>query len=114
MSKAVKALDNIVKKETTSGSTIMDFGYGNSGDYLTVKKALTPPTADEVCEAFNKHYNYNVEYEYDKTFKGFKNKQGTMWGYVCSLMEDGTIRFLDDLPPYLVIMIARFYEGLEE
>lgn len=80
--------------------------------YDTIKKVLTPPTADEVCIALNERYNNSV-------FQYLKDNKSFVFGYmlrpVCRLKEDKTIDWAtNDLPPHLITLIGRFYEGLEE
>jgi hypothetical protein len=76
-------------------------------DYVELKQALIPPTAEEVCKALSDWYGKGVDYrQFMKVF-----------AFIGSNMEiakiiDGKIRFnVDDLPPHLVTMIGRFYEG---
>lgn len=75
----------------------------------SLRQALTPPTADEVCEALseyfidkyicvdNKFYNY-----------GGNEPKAVIYKINCSVV----IRY--DLPPRIITLIGRFYEGLEK
>ena len=65
-----------------------------------IKKALTPPTADEVCKALSEYLKRNVYYE-DGMFKVHSDVYGE-------------IVDLNTLPPHLITLIGRFYEGLEK
>jgi hypothetical protein len=80
-----------------------------------VEQALTEleelkryPTADEVCEALSEYYHYEVEYsKRDMTF------ESELSWYAC--FKDGVIDFGGDkLPPHLITLIGRFYEGVEK
>lgn len=78
----------------------------------TIKQALTPPTAKEVCKALSERYN-NAGIRY------FKDKKSFVHGYllriICCLKKDGTVYWgTDDLTPHLTAMIGKFYESLEE
>jgi len=70
---------------------------------------LTPPTADEVCEALRERYN-NAGIQYlEGDRKSFV--YGSLLIPICWLKEDGTIYWgTNDLTPHLVTLIGRFYE----
>ena len=73
--------------------------------------AITPPTADEVCEALNEYKDFDfVRYENYSFYSG---------DTICYLGFDGVddeplIIFNYELPPHLITLIGRFYEGLEK
>lgn len=80
--------------------------------YAELEEALTPPTVDEVCVALSERYN-NASIQY------LEDKKSFVYGYllstICRLVGDGTVYWgTRDLPPHLVTMIGRFYEGLEK
>ena len=84
---------------------------GGELDYDLVKKALTPPTADEVCKALSDYFGFNYYYQDEFFYKSDGNK------YVYLLKVSGftEIQLYDGhLPPRLVTLIGRFYEGLED
>ena len=92
MSKELEALNRIFN------------GMSNNVGYIkyfeNIRQALTPPTSDEVCEALSKLTRMSVYYNNGKfRFHGDKF---------------GEIVDLNDLPPHLITLIGRFYEGLEE
>jgi hypothetical protein len=64
------------------------------------------PTSEEVCEALSEYYHYEVEYsKRDMTF------ESELSWYAC--FKDGVIDFGGDkLPPHLITLIGRFYEGV--
>ena len=80
------------------------------------EQALTPPTAEEVCEALSKYYDREVFYSND-------NRDGFHFhnSFYIVMFRDGEIHFTDSLyfqvhhlPSYLITLIGRFYDGLEE
>ena len=87
-----------------------------------MKKALTPPTAEEVCEALDKWYidltgdlliaNIN-DFTYDKDEKRFYkrmlNQPHQMT--ICKLDTNDCIQLREPLHPHLFTLIGRFYEG---
>ena len=79
----------------------------------TLEKALTPPTAEEVCDELSKlignaYYENKIFYENELKIEE-----------ICYLARDmgkniDIIRFNNySLPPHIITMIGRFYEGLE-
>ena len=76
----------------------------------TIKQALTPPTAEEVCEAILDSDNgiTKVEYRFNNVYgkmdfliyEGSWNSWVSDWGML-------------SLPPRIVKLIGRFYEGLK-
>lgn len=95
-----------------------------------IEKALTPPTSDEVCEALSEYYGvevlhntyehddinetfmrdafYRVKIKFDMDGKPYKVKHDIVAGGVDGITLNAW------LPPYLITMIGRFYEGLEK
>jgi hypothetical protein len=91
------------------------------------------PTAYAVCKAFSEYFKQIeedfIEIKYIKDFKNKMNSehifyltrksknnhdQTTTVTYICDILE-GKIRFhLNILPPYLVTLTSRFYEGLNK
>lgn len=108
MKKELEALDQIkdtfIKNEYgESRGSSYDYGIGL---YEEIKKYLTPPTADEVCKALSEYLGYNVIYGTHYTFVG---ENEICW------FEHGRVVFnMYDLPPHLITLIGRFYEGLEQ
>ncbi len=84
-------------------------------DKDVVKKALIPPTADEVCEALKERFGKTVKMDSDKNFyySFVSQHYGEVDEIICGYSwDDGCISFEKDLPTNLVIMVGRFYEGL--
>ena len=70
-----------------------------------LKQALTPPTAEEVCEALREHYKHYVCYsEVSNEFMFEDSEKITrhgIYGYQVVVY----------MPPHLITLIGRFYEG---
>lgn len=91
-----------------------------------IKQALTPPTEKEVCEALGEYFHKEVKYiektiptQYigDKCFYKLSRRKDT--DHTTFFIKRG-ISFIDGheemhiqyaLPPHLITMIGRFYEG---
>ncbi len=86
---------------------------------MELKEALTPPTAEEVCEALGKHLGGTFIYD-NGMFYEYTNKKIV----VCFLHEkwnehsknyELNIHFsLDSMPLRIVTIISRFYEGIKQ
>lgn len=78
---------------------------------------LHTPTVDEMCLELSKHFKEQVSYSNERHNHMFyfeKIKLGIVW------LRDGNIVFIqsdyyktNNLPPYLITLIGKFYEGLE-
>ena len=77
-------------------------------DYDALEQALTPPTADDVCEALSEHFGKKVFI--DKRYKlvEFVVEPGSIVAYI----DKRNNLNVGSLPPYLSTLIGRFYEGL--
>lgn len=78
-----------------------------------ITKALTPPTAEEVCEALGKYYKLE-EFEsvlYDENFSYFVLNRLKEKGNIVFLIKN-KIKINDYLPPHLITLIGRFYESV--
>lgn len=123
MSKELEALRSVVSEI----SIYKLHGIGNENwlgiqdvlkDISTIEKALTPPAAEEVCKALsewlNKEvpdlWNYNVYYS-DGGFQ-YYNGEGFEEYLVEYYEEDKTMTLSVFLPPHLVTLVGRFYEGV--
>ena len=74
----------------------------------SVMKLFEAPTEDEVCAKLSEYFE--VEVEYDSKLNMFYNEGE--WGIS---LRDNKIDFDNlDLSPHLIVMIGRFYEGVEE
>ena len=100
--------------------------HGNNDDYDAsaiewhdiLKKTLTPPTANEVCEALSEWLNkevpdlFNYKVYYDNGGFHYYNTED-FEDYLVEYYEvDGTMTLSVFLPPHLVTLIGRFYEGV--
>jgi hypothetical protein len=80
-----------------------------------LKQALTPPTAEEVCEALENHFTpygykkYGVVVFEDNCFvRKFNNDDR----YIFIINQrELLVQGNYPLPPHLIILIGRFYEG---
>ena len=119
MSKELEALKNYVwlfeKLAYWSGHDLseLEYEYDYKKDENILHEALTPPTAKEVCEALSKlignaYYENKIFYENELKIEE-----------ICYLARDmgkniDIIVFNNySLPPHIITMIGRFYEGLE-
>jgi hypothetical protein len=85
-------------------------------DLLTA--LVTPPTADEVCEEIEIYFyqcvgKANPYVKYQKDLKKFVYVTDEFDHEVVGIDSHGYINFMTSLPPYLILLIARFYEGVE-
>jgi len=114
-----------LEKLSTKQVAIELFNIVSNGKYDTndlvpyfdrIDKALTEleeikryPTADEVCEALSEYFA--KETIYDKQFKEFRKG----FRVVANPRENIYNEYdLLGLPPHLITLIGRFYEGLEK
>ena len=70
-----------------------------------IEEALTTPTEQEVCEAINDFLGGRTTY-FSLTFYNKNIKKD-----VCYLNYKDDIEINEDLPPHLITMIGKFYEG---
>lgn len=79
---------------------------------------LHTPKSDELCKALSEYYKEQVSYSNERHNHMFYFEKSRL-GIV--LLRDGNIAFVhgdyhktNNLPPYIVILIGRFYESLKE
>lgn len=84
-----------------------DFSASVIEAHNEIKKALTPPTADEVCEALSDYLGETVVY----SCGSFYNARET--AEACAIGNLGLVYFSTHLPPRLITLIGRFYEAQE-
>ena len=75
------------------------------------------PTSEEVCKALSEYLSRGVKKDKDNNFYYSEQKQyyGECDEIICGYgweNEHHTIAFEFDLPPYLITLIGRFYEGV--
>ena len=79
-----------------------------------VRKALTSPTSEEVCEALSESVKEKVIYnERDKMF-GFINFDGEFYELVSLHLSGLDFDDIYNYKPHLLIMLGKFYEGVVE
>ena len=81
-------------------------------DIEIINKALTTPTQEEVCRELSKYYKEEIVYNGHNEFH-FKNS----YRRVNKVINDkGSLiyKIVEYLPPHLITMIGRFYEGRKE
>jgi len=84
-----------------------DFSASVIEAHNEIKKALTPPTADEVCEEIENVLGEKIIYNCGS----FYNTRET--AEVCAIGNLGSVYFSTHLPPHIITLIGRFYEGQE-
>lgn len=108
MNKELEALNGlaqfIIMNDTGTDESASAIEWHN-----TLKQALTPPTSEEVCEVLS-------EYFIDKYIcvdNKFYNYGGNEPKAVIYKIECGVV-IKYALPPHLITLIGRFYEGMEK
>lgn len=81
-------------------------------DMEVLEKTLTPPTVDEVCEALSEQLKQKVSYDAMQFYYKIKNTEHVM--FVTETYGNGLWSLGVYLPPHLITLIGRFYEGLEK
>ena len=110
MSKELEALE-VIEDERYSLPILGDFDDA----VKIIRQALTPPTAEEVCEALSEWFKKSKYHSYiDTVFYSEKGKYFYTEGEKISLIEmifDNY--YIHQIPPHLITMIGKFYESLE-
>ena len=78
-----------------------------------IEQALTPPTQEEVCEALSEYIKRTIEYY--APAKQFVIRCSNGYHEIVRLHGNNEMSFdvTYCLPPRLITLIGRFYEGLE-
>ena len=71
----------------------------------TILQALNTPTAEEVCEALSDYLGEIIIFNSGS----FMNEREIT--EVCAIGNLGLVYFNEHLPPHLVTLVERFYEG---
>ena len=76
-----------------------------------------PPAVEEVCMELSRHYKEQVSYSNERHNHMFYFEKSRL-GIVVLLFENinfirGDYHKTNDLPPHLITLIGRFYEGLK-
>lgn len=72
---------------------------------------LHTPTVDELCKALSEQLKQKVSYGAKQFYYKIENTECVM--FVTETYGDGLWSINEYLPPHLITMIGRFYEGLE-
>lgn len=90
--------------------------YLNNVDELE-KVLYAPPTVDEMIKALSEHEKANVFYS-DKTHEfyyfEYEGKKGEYKQFIVETYGNNLWSLGVYLPPHLITLIGRFYEGLEK
>lgn len=70
-----------------------------------------PPTADELCKALSEQLKLKVSYSAKQFYYKIENTECIM--FVTETYGDGLWSINEYIPPHLITMIGRFYEGLK-
>jgi hypothetical protein len=105
MSKELEALEEV--------SNLIEY-YGEESttydSWQVIIESLTPPTEKEVCEALKSYFEHYVgKIFYDNESKSFRDEINP--NLVEYLFD---ITYLKNIPPHLITLIGRFYEGVEK
>lgn len=98
----------------------------SEGLYNLLHDLTIPPTVEKVCEALEKYIGYEVKHDNDGWFSAFYFEKSSH-GYsgvvqICALKGEQRVgnepmakpKYIDityNLPPYLVKLISRYYDG---
>ncbi len=77
--------------------------------YELLKKAITRPTADEVCKALNDYFDNTLDIFYSEDENAFVYTSNNTKPHWVVYKDGRVISFNFDLPAYLVEMIGNFY-----
>jgi hypothetical protein len=74
-------------------------------------KQATPPTAEEVCEAFSEWFKEDVQYDDEEEVFHIDNIAiSYLYKDIDKTNDEIEIQFECSLPPYIIKMIVLFYE----
>ena len=112
MSKEMEALNELSHRlaSVDTSKTIEEAHYDV---FPIIRKSLTPPTTDEVCEALSGWFDENFYYDVNQKVFYPMDLKGQ---HSVVKMKKNEIHFgvWYTMPPHLITLIGRFYEGLEE
>lgn len=117
MNKELEAL-KILKTNAILFDDGTDFGASMLEAITVLDKALTlPPTEQEVCKALSEYFRKEIQYENGDFYYQHmitKPKQYISIKRKLAFSEKIVYTIETQLPPHLITMLGRFYEGLEE
>jgi hypothetical protein len=79
-------------------------------NYMGMEQSLTPPTEEEVCEAYRDFYHIHLDYN-DLLNQFEERKGGRAKGKIIARPRGECVEFLHAIHPHLITLIGRFYEG---
>ncbi len=101
-------------KELEALREIYNGMYNKQGfvkEFKAIERALTPPTADDVCKALSEYFGFSFYYQ--DNF--FYRSDGIKYIYPLKVSGFTEIQLYDGhLPPHLITLIGRFYEGVRK
>ena len=97
---ALKALENIRRLLIREYQHLVDI----------VEEALTPPTKEEVCRALSDCFGLDIIYSGGEFIPKIPEDY---YFYIVTVVDNGIV-FTDALPPHLVTLVGKFYEGFNE
>ncbi|MDY0278385.1 MAG: hypothetical protein RBQ97_09925 [Acholeplasma sp.] len=112
MNKELEALKLDLEEFKLSKTTEFILLRFDREEALNMLKALTPPTVDEVCKALSDFLREEISYDNKQFHYIIKNTQCLM--FVTETYDNNTFSLGVYLPPHLITMIGRFYEGVEK
>ena len=81
-------------------------------DFNIIRNALTPPTADEVCEALSEYIQWDVIYiKHNKEFMMKIDNTSIDNTSIVKVNMFGSVKFNAPLNARLITLIGRFYEN---
>ena len=107
MSKELEALKNVRENIWIIPMKYIDETIHEKLDII--KRALTPSTQEEVCEALSAYFKKEVKID-----KRYKDIVFTCDNRNIVMVDNNSIRISQWLPPKLGKMIFAFYEGVEQ
>ena len=120
MSKELEALNSLGHRlaSVDTSKTIEEAYYDV---FPIIRKALTPPTSEDVCKALSEYLDQEVNYNQDEKIfvtKRFCEQGIGKWGFDVEYIteynsEDYTYTISYYLASHLITLIGRFYEAQE-
>ena len=114
MSKELRALEALGNYEIAYDET-NDYTWtlSDTEDFDIIKKALTPPTKEEVCDLLGKRLGLKVIFENKRFYIDYGKTRKLIIDYFNSNGKHCSVNILmrESLTPKILIAISRFYEG---
>ena len=115
--KELELFEKLLRDELNASEAVMGLHdyYGQElPEVSIIRKALTPPTQEEVCAKLSEYIKRPIEYY--APAKQFVIRCSNGYHEIARLHGTNEISFDTTycLPPHIIIDIGRFYEGLEK